>query len=58
MKLIQTLVADAAPLRLIGKCVHVEELDDEDYTEPRKKAIQGSASRHYTIDKFQWRGMV
>jgi retron-type reverse transcriptase len=58
MKLIQIRVADGAPLRLIGKCLHVGVLDRADYTEPEKGTIQGSGLSpllgniylHYVLD--------
>ena len=43
MECIQTRVADGALLRLIGKCLHVGILDGEEYSEPDKGTVQGSA---------------
>ena len=58
MEMLQRRVADGSILRLVGKCLHVEVLDGEEFTEPSVGTVQGStlspllgnAYLHYVLD--------
>jgi group II intron reverse transcriptase/maturase len=42
-KMLRERVADTSLLRLVGKCLHVGVLEGEEYTEPDRGTVQGSA---------------
>jgi len=60
MEMLRERVADESFLRLVGKCLHVGVLDDEEYSDPSEGTVQGSIISpllgniylHYALDRW------